>query len=129
MDMDTITMTCHTCGMILKVPGNSTEFSCWYCGTCYHPRETNLVGTLSRFSLLEAEQELGRLKTTKVRKLEELGKCLDEIIRLRNGVRQELLARRQRLEEDILRINLSIHTQESTISISRQVTQRGYTGD
>lgn len=122
-------MTCHTCGMILKVPGTATEFSCWYCGSVYHPHETNLVTTLSRFGLLEAEEELQRLKVSKVSKLEELGHCLDEIIRMRNKARQDLLARRQRLEEEILNINLSIHTQESTVSISRQVTNRGVVGD
>jgi hypothetical protein len=122
-------MTCHTCGMILKIPGNATEFSCWYCGTGYHPREVNLVTTLSRMGLFEAEEELKRLKSSKSTKLEELGRCLDEIIRLRTSVRQDLLTRRQSLEEEILDINLSIHTQESTLTISRQMANRGYMGD
>jgi hypothetical protein len=122
-------MTCHTCGMILKIPGNATEFSCWYCGTGYHPRETNLASTLSRIGLLEAEAELNRLKSSKSTKLQELGRCLDEIIRMRSSARQDLLNHRQSLEEEILDINLSIHTQESTLSISRQVASRGYTGD
>ncbi len=124
--MEPITMTCPTCGMILKVPGDATEFTCWYCGTVYHPREWNLAATLSRFNLVETEQELSRLKSSKVKKLDELGRCLDEIIRMRGGVHSELLTLRQKLEEEILDINLNIHTKESTLSISRQVANRGY---
>ena len=119
-------MTCPTCGMILKVPGNATEFACWYCGTVYHPHERDLANTLSRFNLIETEQELSRLKSSKFKKLNELGRCLDEIIRMRGGVHPELLSLRQKLEEEILDINLMIHTKESTLSISRQVANRGY---
>ena len=124
--MEHITMTCPTCGMILKVPGNATEFSCWYCGTVYHPRERDLTTTISRLNLVESEQELSRLKSSKTKKLDELGRCLDEIIRMRSRVHEELLSRRQKLEEEILDISLAIHTQESALSISRQVANRGF---
>lgn len=118
-------MTCHTCGMILKVPENATEFSCWYCGTVYHPLERDLGTTLTRLGLFQAEEELNRLKSSKSMKLEELGRCLDEIIRMRSAARQDLLSQRQELEEEILHINLMIHVKESALSISRQVSSRG----
>jgi hypothetical protein len=120
-------MTCPTCGMILKIPGEATEFSCWYCGSVYHPRERTLSSTISHFNLVETEQELSKLKSFKLTKLNELGFCLDEIIRLRSRAGEELLSRRKKLEEEILDINLAIHSKESTLSISRQVTRHGYT--
>ncbi len=122
-------MTCHTCGMILRVPSNAVEFSCWYCGTVFHPRERDLGTTLSRLGFFQAEEELTQLKSSKVTKLDELGRCLEEIIRLRSGVRQDLLMRRKQLEEEILDINLNIHMKESALKLSRQFSSRGSAGD
>ena len=122
-------MTCHTCGVILKIPGDAPEFSCWYCGTVYHPRERDLGTTLSRLGFFQAEEDLTRLKSFKVTKLDELGKCLDEIIRLRSGARQDLLLRRKQLEEEILDINLNIHMKESALKLSRHFSSPASPGD
>jgi predicted house-cleaning noncanonical NTP pyrophosphatase (MazG superfamily) len=127
--MDTITLTCPTCGMIIKAYPDRRQFDCWFCGTVHRVRERDLDTTLTNLAMHKVEEEIQGLATSKQVKLEELGKCINAILRLRGFSLQELLAQRHQLEKEILDLSLIIHLKEAELRKFAQVRVSSNPGD
>lgn len=127
--MDPITLTCPTCGVILRVQPDRQEFSCWFCGSEYRLKEKDMDTTLTQMALHQVEGEISGLVTSKERKLDELARCINAIIRQPEHALDALLAQRNRLEDDILELSLIIHLKRAELNRTRRMDSSPNPGD
>jgi hypothetical protein len=69
------------------------------------------------------------LVTSKERKLDELARCINAIIRQPEHALDALLAQRNRLEDDILELSLIIHLKRAELNRARRMDSSPNPGD
>jgi hypothetical protein len=85
--------------------------------------------SLSNLAFSQVEGEISGLLSTKQRKLDELSRCINAIIRRPEFALDRLLAQRNSLENEVLELSFQIHLKEGELNRFKRMGLSGSPGD